>query len=153
MTRSNKPLDISSYWVIVADEYQSTIYAREKKHSPLQEVTSLVNESAREKTADLISDRGGRSFDSHGQGRHTLASEKSDPKTRLATVFAKEIAERISKAKQDAEFEKLVVIAAPRFLGVLRPALATAGIDVEHAFDKEMTAKDPASIQELVDSE
>ena len=95
----------------------------------------------------------GRSFDSHGQGRHTLASEKSDPKTRLATVFAKEIAERISKAKQDAEFDKLVVIAAPRFLGVLRPALATAGIDVEHAFDKEMTAKDLASIQELVDSE
>lgn len=153
MTRSNKPLDISSYWVIVADEYQSTIYAREQKHSPLQEVTSLLNKSAREKTADLISDRGGRSFDSHGQGRHTLAGEKSDPKTRLVTVFAKEIAERISKAKQHAEFDKLVVVAAPRFLGVLRPALATAGIDVEHSFDKEMTAKDVASIQELIDSE
>lgn len=153
MTRSNMPLGTSSYWVIVADEYQSTIYAREKKFSPLQEVASLQNESAREKTADLISDRGGRSFDSHGQGRHTLASEKSDPKTRLVAVFAKEIAGRISKAKQDGEFDKLLVVAAPRFLGILRPALATAGIDIEHAVDKEMTGRDPASIQELVDSE
>ena len=147
------PADDRHYLVVVADEYRAIFYARDTMTGPLRKLSSFTNETARMKTGDLLSDRGGRSFDSHGQGRHTLASEKSDPKTRLATVFAKEIAERISKAKQDAEFEKLVVIAAPRFLGVLRPALATAGIDVEHAFDKEMTAKDLASIQELVDSE
>lgn len=152
MVRPDTPLQAQSYWVVVADEYQSIFYAREKKFSPLQEITSLQNETAREKTGDLISDRGGRAFDSFGQGRHTMASEKADPKAHSAVVFAKEIADKASAAKRQGNFDRLVVIAAPRFLGLLRPALATAGIDPDHTIDKQVAGKDAAFIQKLIDS-
>ena len=112
----------------------------------------MRNEAARKKTGELISDRGGRSFDSHGQGRHTMAREKSTLKHTLRVAFAKNIAEQISDAKQAGQFDRLVVIAAPRFLGVLRDSLQTAGVDIERTIDKEVTAKDEAFIRNLLDA-
>ncbi len=152
MVRPDAPLAAKSYWIVVADEYQSRFFARAKKNSPLDEFSSMHNEAARKKTGDLISDRGGRSFDSHGKGRHTMAREKVDPKTQSAVVFAKNIANQISKAKLAGQFDRLVVIVAPRFLGVLRDSLETAGVDIERAIDKEVTAKDAAFIQNLLDA-
>lgn len=153
MVRPDAPLGAKSYWVLVADEYKAMFYARDKKYSPMQELLVMKNDTAREKTGDLISDRGGRSFDSHGQGRHTMAHEKSDPRSHSNLVFAKEIAERISTARQRGQFDRLIVVAAPRFLGVIRPALAVAGVDVDRTIDKEVTGRDVDFIQSLVDAE
>jgi protein required for attachment to host cells len=152
MVRPETPLQAESYWVVVADEYKSIFYARDKKFSPLKELSSLQNETAREKTGDLISDRGGRAFDSFGQGRHTMASEKGDPKAHSAVVFAKEIADKASAAKKRGSFDKLIVVAAPRFLGLLRPALATAGIEPDRTIDKQVVGKDASFIKNLIDA-
>jgi protein required for attachment to host cells len=152
MVRPNAPLGAQSYRVVVADEFRANFYAREKKFSPLTEVGVMQNGAAREKTGDLISDRGGRAFDSHGHGRHTMANEKTDPKSQSAIVFAKEIAERLAAEHGDGEYDSLIVVAAPRFLGVLRPALDTAGVDAALEIDKAVTGKDAASIQKLIDS-
>jgi len=153
MARSDGQFGAKSYWVVVADEFMATIYARDKKYSPMQEVLSLQNETAREKGSDLESDRSGRSFDSAGHGRHSMGSGEPGTKVQSYLVFAKEIAERISSAKQHGTFDRLVVIAAPRFLGVLRPALFSAGIDPEREIDKELTGQKPAVIQDLLDAE
>ena len=64
------------FWVVVADEAKAIIYARATKRGPLREVFSLANETAHMKTEELISDSGGRSFDSKGKGRHTMSNEK-----------------------------------------------------------------------------
>ena len=68
------------FWVVVADESNAIVYARDTRSGPLRKVFSLDNEAARMKTEQLISDSGGRSFDSKGKGRHTMTSEKADPK-------------------------------------------------------------------------
>ncbi|MGI9263112.1 MAG: host attachment protein, partial [Woeseiaceae bacterium] len=68
-------------------------------------------------------------------------------------VFAKEIAERIGSARNRGSFDRLVVVAAPRFLGILRPALVSAGIDPDRSIDKEMTGRPAAEIQEMIDAE
>ena len=65
---------VEKNWIIVADESLARIFSQEKKFGPLRQVAELSNADARKKTGDMISDRGGRSFDSHGQGRHTMAS-------------------------------------------------------------------------------
>jgi protein required for attachment to host cells len=153
MTKANIPLGAHSYRILVADEFRAVFYDREKKFSPLRETGILQNDAAREKNSDLMSDRGGRSFDSHGDGRHTMTNEKTDPKSQSAIVFAKEVAERLSADHGKGVYDSLVVVAAPRFLGVLRPALATAGVDAVREIDKAVTAKDAAFIQELVDAD
>lgn len=151
MTTHEATVGAVSYWIVVADEYRADFYVREKKFSPLQESGVLTNEIAREKAEDLLADKGGRSFDSHGQGRHTM--DKADPRAQSYVAFAKKIADRLGKARQQGEFDRFIVVAAPRFLGVLRPALAAAGLNAERTIDKELTGKGPASVQALVDSQ
>lgn len=151
MVRPDSPLGKNSSWIVVADEFQALFYAREKKFGPLRELSSMKNEMAREKLENLVSDRGGRSFDSMGKGRHAYANEKSDAKSHSYAAFAKDIAERINAGRQDNQFDKLGVIAAPRFLGVLRSALAKAGVEADLTIDKEVTGRDTAVIQKLLD--
>jgi protein required for attachment to host cells len=111
----------------------------------------MQNKVARQKIATLISDRGGRSFDSHGEGRHTMTREKTGPKTHAAIIFAKEIAERISKAKYDGSCRSFALIAAPRFLGILRDALNTAGNLVPTVtIDKDVVGQDMDHIGKLL---
>ena len=147
------PSPSKSYWVVVADESRAVIYTRERRRSPLIEMTSLSNAQARKKTGDLISDRGGRSFDSHGQGRHTMAKEKSDPKQHSAAVFAKQIAERIGRATHDGSLRGYALVAAPRFLGLLRDALSHASnVEPYATVDKEMVGHGASDIGKLLDN-
>ena len=147
-------LNKKSSWVIVADESAATIYAREARRAPLSELTQLSNETGRKKAGDLISDRGGRSFDSHGQGRHTMMKEQSGPKKRAAVAFAKDIASRVTNAVRDGACDEIVLIAEPRFLGVLRDALDMAGtINPAVTIDKEMVGRDAADIEKLLDDQ
>jgi protein required for attachment to host cells len=138
-------------WVVVADESRAYVYERKTATGPLDELFSLENEVGRMKAGDLLADRGGRSFDSHGQGRHTMTKEKSGPKKRAAVAFAKDIAQRIGKAVREGTCDEFILISAPRFLGELRDALGTAGNAVpSRAIDKEMVGRDAADIEKLL---
>ena len=142
------------FWVVVADEAKAVIYTRETKSGPLERLLTLDNEDERKKTASLIADRGGRSFDSHGQHRHTLAREKADPHRHIAMQFAKNIAERVTTAKQSGECREFSLVAAPRFLGMLRDALAVAGsADPVLTIDKDMVSQDAVVIERLLAAE
>ncbi|MEE8528673.1 MAG: host attachment protein [Gammaproteobacteria bacterium] len=68
-------------------------------------------------------DRRGRSgsFDSHGEGRHAVAPG-IDASKQEALRFATEIGKRLDKARKDGRFDEPVLVAAPRFLGVMRGA-------------------------------
>ncbi len=149
--RSETLLTKKTTWVIVADESAATVYARKSRRGPLTELFSLTNEVARKKTGDLISDRGGRSFDSHGQGRHTMVKEKSGPKERASAAFAKDIANRANKAMHEGTCDEIALIAAPRFLGVLRDAFAIAGnVNPVLTIDKEMVGQGAVVIEKLL---
>ena len=122
--------DNKYYLVVVADESRAVLYHRERRRGPMQEAGGFENEAARLKTDDLIADRGGRAFDSHGQGRHTMTAEKSDPKQHLAEAFAREIAEHIGAEEHKGHLHGYALIAAPRFLGTLR-------VQLEHRVNRE----------------
>ena len=62
------------FLVVVADESKAVVYRRATRSGPLQEIFTFNNEAARLKTGELLADKGGRSFDSHGHGRHTRAN-------------------------------------------------------------------------------
>jgi protein required for attachment to host cells len=141
------------YWVVVADEAIAIVYSRRTRSGPLSEVFSLENEIARKKTEQLISDSGGRSFDSYGKGRHTMSNEKADPKKTAAMAFAKQIAGRIAKVMHDGSCRGFALVAAPRFLGLLRDAIAIATTAEPYAtVAKEVVVQDAAVIEKLLAS-
>jgi len=148
---SSTSINDKKYWIIVADESIAIIYTQDTKRSRLQKLATLENAVARTKVGDLISDSGGRSFDSHGQGRHTMTSEKSDPKKHAAIVFAKDIAGRINKARHNGTCRDFALIAAPHFLGLLRDALAVSGTSVPFlTVDKDVVGQDVSIVEKLL---
>ena len=102
--------------------------------------------------SESVSDRSGRSFDSGGQGRHAMGQPRSGPKNQVATTFARQIAARISKANHNGQCRGYVLVAAPRFLGLLRDALAThSSVPPYQTVDKEVVGKDVAFLKKLID--
>jgi protein required for attachment to host cells len=139
------------FWVVVADEASAIVYDRTTKSGPLREVFSMANEAARMKNEQLISDSGGRSYDSKGKGRHTIANEKVDPKKHAALLFAKEIAEHVGKVMHDGSCRGFALIAAPKFLGILREAVSAAtSVEPYATVDKQVVGQDTAVIEKLL---
>ncbi|MEE4305113.1 MAG: host attachment protein [Wenzhouxiangella sp.] len=113
---------MSEYWIVVADASRARLFSRDKKFSPLQEVESLVHPESRLRRQDLVTDRPGQVQESRTPGEYA-AEEGADPKDVEAQAFARELADRLHKARQEGRFEHLVLLADPRFLGQLRKQL------------------------------
>jgi len=145
------PVEKQHYLVVVADEYQAIVYVRDSLSGPLKKLRAFTNESARMKTADIISDRGGRSFDSHGEGRHTMAIEKDGPKQHLARTFARTVAEHIAADVHKGTCRGFALVAAPRFLGVLRREVDTVvGAEPYATVNKDVVGQNESVIDDLL---
>lgn len=141
-----------TFWIVVADEARAIVYTRDTRRAPLIELFSLENDAGRRKPGELESDRGGRSFDSFGAGRHSMAKEWSGLKKSATEAFAKDIAERIGKAMHGGRCRGYALVAAPRFLGMLRAALASScNVEPFTTIDKEVVGKETAFIEKLLD--
>lgn len=150
MSSARKPE--KAYWVIVADESTATLYARLTRRGDLAKRQTFENEAGRKKTGDLISDRGGRSFDSAGHGRHTMAREKAGPKTHAAEQFAKEIADSIGDVVRSGACRGYVLVAPPKFLGILRDTVArNCKRDPDITIDKELVGLPVDELRRYID--
>jgi len=136
------------FLVIVADESKAIAYTRASKSGPLQESHAFENQSARLKTGDILADKGGRSFDSHGRGRHTMVG---DPKQHLAEGFARDIAEHIATDVRSGQCRGYALVAAPHFLGMLRAELSSHTSTKPYVtVDKNVAGQAKAVIEELL---
>jgi len=141
------------YLVVVADESKAVLYFRERIRGPLYEQRTFENEAARLKTDDLIADHGGRAFDSHGQGRHTLTAEKSDPKQHIAEAFARQVAEHIGAEMHRGHLLGYALVAAPKFLGTLRSQLSSRVSAEPYAtIDKNIVGQGEEAVTRLLDN-
>jgi protein required for attachment to host cells len=120
--------------IVVADERQANFFDAVTPKAPLTARGSLINESGGKKDIELETDRPGRRYGgtngvSHGSGQvqghhHGVNGERSTEQHDL-TIFAKEVARRIDASRARNEFDKLVLVAAPKMLGLLRQSLPT----------------------------
>lgn len=105
-------------WILVADGGQAkTFLAANKQEIELLNETAIPNPPSR----DLVSDRPGRTFDSKGGGRHAK-EPPSDAHDRAETDFIRSLAAQIDAAYEQKQFDRLIVVAAPKALGDLRAA-------------------------------
>ena len=106
-------------WVLAADSSYAKILQADNRATPLVLVEELEHPEARLKNGEFYSDDAGRSFDSKGRGRHAMEPEV-DAKSEEARHFARALCEKLRQAAQEGRYDKLYVIAAPAFLGILR---------------------------------
>ena len=119
--------------IVVADRSEADIYELEQRDIPPQLVQRLEDPDARLHDRDLKSDRPGRVFDHAAAaggrrgavGHHATGGERS-PRKVEARRFARRIAEALDEARSENRYDRLVVIAPPAFLGLLREEMPAA---------------------------
>jgi len=110
--------------IVVADSSRARIFTVDTAHSPLNEIETFVHPEGRMHEQDMVSDLPGKDAGKGGAGDHAF-QEKIEPKEHEMIAFAKRIADYLESARKANQLKKLVIIAAPEFLGELRKHLST----------------------------
>jgi len=140
-------------WVVVANNSGARIFTLAPPPARLKDATAqgpgggsmasarlveqetLAHPQGRLKAQDIDADRPGRTFQSAGQSRHGKGREV-DPKTQKTITFARQVAERLDNARRQGEVERLILVAAPQFLGLLRDHLSA---ELQRVIDQEFS--------------
>ena len=116
--------------IVVADQAEARFYDLEPPETTLQVSGRLLDPSARLHERDLVSDRPGRVFDRapvagarRGAVAHHDAGGERSARREATVVFVRRIVEQLEQAHQQGRFERLVLMAQPRVLGMLRATL------------------------------
>jgi protein required for attachment to host cells len=118
--------------ILVADQSEARFYDL-GPHSALTLVGRLADPLAHLHDRDLVSDRPGRKFDRapltagrRGATAHHATGGERSARRHEAEVFARRVAAELEQARQRGDFEGLILMSGPIFLGLLRVALPEA---------------------------
>jgi protein required for attachment to host cells len=116
--------------IVVADGSEALFYDAYSYRGPLQLASRLTDPNVRLHDRDLVSDRPGRKPDrgplrKNGASSHATGGEDS-PRKHETQVFARRVAEELDRTSRTDGFERVVVMAGPSFLGLLRAELSAA---------------------------
>ncbi len=114
---------MSKYRILVADQAEAIFYDAATLTGAPREVGRISDPLARLHDRDLATDRPGRSYESVGGARHSVQG-KETPRHTEAVRFARRIARRLDDARRKDEFDQLVVVAGPPFLGLVRQQMS-----------------------------
>jgi protein required for attachment to host cells len=139
---------MKSTWIVVAESARARIFTRSGIGGKLQEVADLSHPESRLHVRELTSDLPGRSFDSHGEGRHGM-EQATDPKEQEAQAFAVEIARHVERSHGECSFDSLILVAPPKFLGRLRAELSKATREsLVGELDKNLVEADKKTLEQ-----
>jgi len=111
-------------WVVVCDGGKALILENSGSPAAVKLDTREVCEHADAPTHQQGTDRPGRVHQSFGNARSAV--EQTDWHDEAERVFLESLARRLDAAIAAGETSDLIIIAAPRALGMLRPAYSPA---------------------------
>ena len=135
-------------WFVVGDSARARIFVQETSvgSAPVDRtihgrvLETLEHPEARGTVRDSVTDRAGRVRQIGSPGKVAALAAPTDPKDVVATAFARVLAKRIEKGRVDHEFDRVVLVAPPRFLGILGKVLGTETEKcVVDRIDKDLT--------------
>ena len=138
---------MGTVWILSANSGNASLFSADSPRAGLNEIASFDNPEARAKQSELTTDRAGLNFDSLGEGSHAM-EVAVDAKKQEQINFAKTVADRLEQGRVENAFERLVLVASPKFLGLLRAELGpplSALVSLE--IDKDYTALRPEELR------
>ena len=147
--------------IVVADQSEARFYDMEGHGAPMQPAGQLSDPLAHLHDRDLKSDRPGRKSDHapiqagrRGATAHHGVGSDRKPRRHEAALFAQKITDEVAAAQRADQFDRLVLVAPPAFLGLLRKALPAAlreAISAEVA--KDLVHEPPSAVQAYLPAE
>ena len=137
---------MATTWVVVAHRAGARILEYPGPGKALRRVTALDHPDGRRKDGDFESDGPGSVSAQGNDAHHTLAAGPG-PHDRAAGEFARRIGATLTSARNRGDFRELVLVAEPRFLGMVRERLdaptaqmirGTVGKDLARVADREL---------------
>ncbi len=116
-------------WIVSANAGRARIIEDRGPAAPPQEIQDMINPAARIRTSDEYTDRlgptsAGKSI--HNTGGALPNKQYEPPQTpdeREVEVFAREVCDYLLREQRADRFQRLTLVAAPKFLGALRSHL------------------------------
>ena len=110
-------------WILIADGARARILEQLGSGHELTAIDGMVFQGDHAATHELVSDREGRSFSSHGLGRSAYEPH-TDPHRELKAKFAHQLADVLARGLENNSYDHLVIVAAPVTLGDLRTVIS-----------------------------
>lgn len=107
-------------YIVVADAARARIVRTDEAFEEVAEVADLTHPTGRAKAGEIVTDMNTTSTRPQGPRNQT---EPVDLHHVESERFARQIAARLQKDRAAGAFDVLILVAPPKFLGVLREAL------------------------------
>lgn len=112
---------MQTIWIVAADSFRARILEFKRKGEPLQELEDWVNPVARQDTSEVARSPKGRFYGSMTTpGKANTAEYSFHPVEQATERFADSIADYLDKGRNDHRYQRLFIVAEPKFLGLLR---------------------------------
>ncbi|MDH3818400.1 MAG: host attachment protein [Myxococcales bacterium] len=135
-------------WILVGHDAGARVFENRGPGKGLELVETIEHPEGRLRDRDIDSDRPGRSFrKDSGDPRRAAMSRGESPHDRAISDFARALANKLQRARVGNQYERLVLVAPPRFLGLLRASLdgPTAQL-VVGSLDKDLATRKEAEL-------
>jgi protein required for attachment to host cells len=127
-------------WILVADGTRARLFEHTSPSKTLTEVACLTNPDGRAPGRHASTDRLPRVNESMGSTRHAIEPHTS-LREKSTHQFAHTINDALERGLGDHQFDRLVLVASPRFLGALHGNLSKSLVEcVAGEFRRNLTA-------------
>jgi protein required for attachment to host cells len=133
-------------WIVVAESNRAKIFSVESRTSPLKEIDDIVNESMQHEL-----NANGHDHEGNGQGGRQAMEPRIEPKKLDMVHFAHDVSERLETARRTGDYNDLVLISSPGFLGMLKQNLGTVTQKhISQTINKNLIHKSEAEIRDYL---
>jgi protein required for attachment to host cells len=142
---------MSTTWVIAADSSRVRIFEMSASDQHLQEIEDLANPQGRATNRDLRTDGYGRYYGKGERQQAHTAPPHVDAVQHETELFSKKLGEYLDKARTEHRYDKLCLIAPPKFLGLIRQNLSKEAQKlVEEEMVKDVSWFDAKDIEKYI---
>lgn len=109
-------------WILIADQARARLFEACAADGGMHELAGLAHPEGRQKPHETGDERKTRVQESANAARHA-AEPHTDPRDKVALEFAHGLAQLLESGRVEHDYERLILVAPPRFLGQLRASL------------------------------
>jgi protein required for attachment to host cells len=133
-------------WIVVADGQRATVYLNGGPNKGLEIIPGLGGHQTVSRSSEIISDAQGRMQGYGGSGAAPMTA-RTDPHELAEARFTERVAAEVNRAALEKQFDRLILAAPPRTLGILRKSLSSHATErVIAELDKDLTKSSRADL-------
>jgi len=113
---------MATTWIVAADSSRARVLQVAGRERKLIEIEDLLNPEGRLHDREIASDALGRWSGPDRPGGNSMAGG-TGPAEHAVELFAKRIGDYLDKARNEHRYDRVCLVAPPKFLGALRKSL------------------------------